>query len=242
VTDPVTQKKLPAGAGNDAGALLRQRLADSYLYLVTPASPGGRDLDEFLPRVLEAGVDMVQLREKDAEAGPLLRWCEVVRRRTSEFGALFIVNDRVDVALAAGADGVHLGQDDLPVAEARRQMGAVPLIGLSTHSERQFVDSLTSGADYAAVGPVYSTPTKPGRPAVGLDLVGFAADRATLPVFAIGAVDESKLARVMEAGGRRVSVVRALTESGDPASVASRMSAALRPRPPGRELRATYLD
>jgi thiamine-phosphate pyrophosphorylase len=108
-------------------------------------------------------------------------------------------------------------------------MGAVALIGLSTHSERQFADALTCGADYAAVGPVYSTPTKPGRPAVGLDLVGFAADRATLPVFAIGAVDETNLARVMEAGARRVSVVRALTESGDPASVANRMSAALRP-------------
>lgn len=230
MSDPAT-KKLPPSAANDAGALLRQRLARSYLYLVTPAAPGGRDLDEFLPRVLEAGVDMVQLRQKDAEAGPLLRWCEIVRRRTTEFGALFLVNDRVDVAIAAGADGVHLGQDDLPVAEARRQMGAVPLIGLSTHSEQQFADALTAGADYAAVGPVYPTPTKPGRPAVGLDLVGFAADRTTLPLFVIGGIDVSNLDRVLEAGATRVSVVRALTESGDPASVAGRMSAALRLRP-----------
>lgn len=239
---PVT-RKLPGAGGNVAAALLRRRLSHSFLYLVTPASPGGRDLDEFLPRVLEAGVDMVQLREKNAEAGPLLRWCEVVRRRTSEFGALFVVNDRVDVAIAAGADGIHLGQDDLPVAEARRQMGDVPLIGLSTHSELQLVDAQTSGADYAAVGPVYSTPTKPGRPAVGLDLVAFAADRATLPLFVIGGVDETNLARVMEAGARRVSVVRALTESEDPASVASRMSAALRPPPSGRSAATpTYLD
>ncbi len=221
-------EKLPRNPAGDASAV-RDRLAAAYLYLVTPAAPRAGELDELLPRVLEAGVDVVQLREKDMEAGPLLRYCEIVRRRTSEFGALFVVNDRVDVAVASGADGVHLGQDDLPPAEARRQLGPAPLIGLSTHSEAQFLAALAAGADYAAVGPVFATPTKPGRPAVGLDLVGFAADRADRPVFVIGGVDPVNLSRVLEAGACRVAVVRAITESADPAAAASLLSAALRP-------------
>jgi thiamine-phosphate pyrophosphorylase len=225
---PPPTQKLPRNEAGDASAV-RNRLAAAYLYLVTPANPQAGDLDELLPRVLEAGVDVVQLREKDAEAGPLLRYCEIVRRRTSEFGALFVVNDRVDVAVASGADGVHLGQDDLPPGEARRQLGPAPLIGLSTHSEAQFLAALAAGADYAAVGPVFATPTKPGRPAVGLDLVGFAADRADRPVFVIGGVDQASLPRVLEAGARRVAVVRAITESADPAAAASLLSAALKP-------------
>lgn len=225
---PPFTEKLPRNPDAEASAV-RSRLAAAYLYLVTPATPLAGDLDELLPRVLEAGVDVVQLREKDTEAGPLLRYCEIVRRRTSEFGALFVVNDRVDVAVASGADGVHLGQDDLPPAEARRQLGPVPLVGLSTHSEAQFLAALAAGADYAAVGPVFATPTKPGRPAVGLDLVGFAADRADRPVFVIGGVDQANLPRVLEAGARRVAVVRAITESADPVAAASLLSAALRP-------------
>jgi thiamine-phosphate pyrophosphorylase len=222
-------EKLPRNPAGDASAL-RDRLAAAYLYLVTPATPRAGNLDELLPTVLEAGVDVVQLREKHMEAGPLLRYCEIVRRRTSEFGALFVDNDRVDVAVACGADGVHLGQDDLPPADARRQLGPVPLIGLSTHSEAQFLAALAAGADYAAVGPVFATPTKPGRPAVGLDLVGFAADRADRPVFVIGGVDPASLSRVLEAGARRVAVVRAIVESADPAAAASLLSSALRPR------------
>ncbi len=220
-------EKLPREAGADASGFLRRRLSRALLYLVTPAAPSGR-LDEFLPRVLEAGVDMVQLREKNMEAGPLLDHCEVVRRRTTEFGALFIVNDRVDVALAAGADGVHLGQDDLPAGEARRQLGPVPLIGLSTHSPAQFMRAWEAGADYAAVGPVFATPTKPGRPAVGLDLVAFSADRAPGPVFAIGGIDAENLSRVVEAGARRIAVVRALTESTNPGEVTRRLGRMLR--------------
>lgn len=222
------QQNLPPKGSADAAAARRERLARAYLYLVTPAAPPAGELNEFLPRVLEAGVDMVQLREKEMEAGPLLRHCETVRRRTQEFGALFIVNDRVDVALAAGADGVHLGQDDLPVDAARRQMGADLIIGLSTHSREQFLAALASGADYAAVGPVYSTPTKPDRPPVGLDLVSYSADRATGPVFVIGGIDSGNLAQVIEAGARRVSVVRALTTSPDPGSAARRLSESLR--------------
>ena len=217
---PPPREHLPRNAAGKTAVLLRDRLSRAHLYLVTPAVPPAGALDEFLPRVLEAGVDIVQLREKDMEAGSLLRHCEVVRRRTAEFGALFIVNDRVDVALAAGADGVHVGQDDLPVDEARRQLGPVPLIGISTHSEGQFLAGLRADTDYVAIGPVFATPTKPGRPAVGLGLVGFASDRATKPVFAIGGIDSANLYQVLEAGARRICVVRALTLSPDPGEAA----------------------
>ncbi|MGH2717567.1 MAG: thiamine phosphate synthase [Actinomycetota bacterium] len=199
---------------------------------MTPGSLRQGSLDGFLARVLEGGVDAVQLRVKELDARPLLRLAEVARRRTEEFGALFIVNDRVDLAIAAGADGVHLGQDDLPVAVARAQLAAAgltgALIGWSTHREAEVLAAGDSGADYIGVGPVYATPTKPGRQAVGLDLVGFASTRASQPLFAIGGVDLSTLPSVIEAGARRVAVVRALTEAEDPGAVARAMSAQLR--------------
>jgi thiamine-phosphate pyrophosphorylase len=211
----------------------RARLETARLYLVTPAAPAAGPLDEFLPRVLEAGVDIVQLREKDMEARRLLRAAEVARRRTLEFGALFVVNDRVDVALAAGADGVHLGQDDLPPEQARRQAGPAMLIGLSTHARAQVTAARGTDADYIAVGPVYPTPTKPGRPAVGVDLVRFAArpDPAgrSIPVFAIGGIDVATLPAVLEAGASRVCVLRALTESTNPAQTARELRAVLAP-------------
>ena len=213
------------------GASRRRRLDAALLYLVTPGEPRSGALDEFLPRVLEAGVDMVQLREKWLEARPLLRLAAVARRRTSEFGALFIVNDRVDLALAAEADGVHIGQEDIPPGEARRQMGPEALIGLSSHSEEQVL-AASPEADYIAVGPVLPTPTKPGRPAVGPGLVRFAAGRAGRPFFAIGGVDHLSLPALLEAGARRVAVVRALTEADDPAAAARRLSEALRRGPP----------
>ena len=213
------------------GALRRTRLDAALLYLVTPGEPRAGALDEFLPRVLEAGVDIVQLREKDLDARPLLRLAAVARRRTTEFGALFIVNDRVDLALAAGADGVHLGQEDIPPGEARRQMGPEALIGLSTHSEEQVLVA-SPEADYIAVGPVLPTPTKPGRPPVGPGLVRFAAGRpGRRPFFAIGGVDLLSLPAVLAAGARRVAVVRALTEADDPAAAARRLSEALRRGP-----------
>jgi thiamine-phosphate pyrophosphorylase len=206
---------------------LRARLQKCLLYLVTPARPAAGPLDWFVPLVLEAGVDIVQLREKDMEAGTLLPFCETVRRRTSELGALFVVNDRVDLALAAAADGVHLGQDDLPYIYARSQMGPDRLIGLSTHSPAQLDAVVTSGADYAAVGPIFETPTKPGRPAVGVEMAALASRTPQLPVFAIGGIDESNVEAVVAAGARRICVVRALTEADDPARVARRLKATL---------------
>lgn len=204
------------------------RLDTALLYLVTPAEPEAGPLDEFLPRVLAAGVDVVQLREKEMEGGPLLRFAAVVRRRTAEFGALFIVNDRIDVAVAAGAEGVHLGQQDLPTEEARRQLGPDGIVGLSTHTHNEVLAASESEADYIGVGPVHATPTKPGRPEVGLELVRFAAERFPRTFYAIGGIDLATLPAVIEAGATRVSVLRALTESEDPGSVARQMKGLLR--------------
>ena len=152
--------------------------------------------------VLEAGADIIQLREKDAEAGDLLRWSEDFRAAADRYGALFVINDRPDVAVAAGADGVHLGQNDLPPAWARRLVGPDMLIGLSTHSAAEF-DAGAPEADYLCVGPLYATPTKPGRPATGLEIVTHAASRERdgteqRPWFAIGGIDVASLP-----GGRR---------------------------------------
>lgn len=223
--EEATEGQTMARLGQE-GRARADRLAGCLLYLVTPGRPAAGELNEFLPRVLEAGVDIVQLREKDAVDRTLLSFCEVVRRRTREFGAAFIVNDRVDVALASGADGVHLGQQDLPAAEARRQMGG-GLIGLSTHSPAQLRAALATEADYAAVGPVFPTPTKPGRPATGCELVRFASAFWQTPVFAIGGIHPGNVGSVIEAGARRVCVVRALTEASDPAEQARRLKSAL---------------
>jgi thiamine-phosphate pyrophosphorylase len=185
------------------------------------------DLEHFLPPVLEAGVDMVQIREKSLEAGQLLPFLEIAKRCTEEFGALLIVNDRVDVAIAADADGVHLGQEDLPPEHARRQMGPGPLIGLSTHAPSEVRDASSRPADYIAVGPIHETPTKPGRRATGLGLIQVAKDSAKVPFFAIGGIDLNTLPAVVEAGASRIVVVRALTEAEDPPSVARRLKSLL---------------
>jgi thiamine-phosphate pyrophosphorylase len=192
----------------------RERLARARLYVVTGAREEQGDLGSFLTAVLEAGADIVQLRAKDAEAGDLLRWSVEFRTAADRYGALFVMNDRPDVAIAAGADGVHLGQNDLPAAIARRLVGPDMLIGLSTHSAAEF-DAGAPEADYLCVGPLFATPTKPGRPATGLELVTHAADRARdgverRPWFAIGGIDDAVLPAVVEAGARRIVVVRAV--------------------------------
>jgi thiamine-phosphate pyrophosphorylase len=192
----------------------RERLARARLYVVTGAREEEGDLAAFLSAVLEAGADIVQLREKGAEAGDLLRWSTEFRAAADRYGALFVINDRPDVAIAAGADGVHLGQNDLPPAVARQLIGPGMLIGLSTHSAAEF-DAGAPEADYLCAGPIYATPTKPGRPATGLEIVTHAADRqrggAELrPWFAIGGIDTALLPRVIEAGATRIVVVRAV--------------------------------
>jgi thiamine-phosphate pyrophosphorylase len=204
----------------------RARLERSRLYLVCGARPGGRDPEPFLRAALAGGVDLVQLREKDATDERVLAAAEAFARACREAGALFLVNDRPDLAVAAGADGVHVGQDDVDVARAREVVGPDRLVGVSTHSPEQ-LDSLDPQADYAAVGPVHATPTKPGRPAVGLEPVRYAAAHARLPWFAIGGIDASNLGAVVAAGARRVVVVRAIAEADDPEAAARTLRAAL---------------
>ncbi|MGH2657607.1 MAG: thiamine phosphate synthase [Actinomycetota bacterium] len=193
----------------------RERLAAARLYVVTGARP---DLGEFLGAILEAGVDVIQLREKEAEAGDLLRWGETFREAGVRHGALFIVNDRPDVAFALDADGVHLGQNDLPPKLAREILGDDAIIGLSTHSSEQW-DVAAPEADYLCIGPVWETPTKPGRPAAGLDAVRHAARSGEVrPWFAIGGITEANLPEVLYAGATRIVVVRAVTTAADPAA------------------------
>jgi thiamine-phosphate pyrophosphorylase len=197
-------------------AARRERLAAARLYLCTPIRP---DLGEFAEAVLAAGVDLLQLRDKQAEAGPLLEAAAVLRAAADRHGALLAVNDRADVALAAGADVLHLGQDDLPMAWARRVLGDGVLLGRSTHDLDQARAAVAEDWDYLAVGPVWPTATKPGRPAVGAALVrAVAALDPPVPWFAIGGIDETNLDEVTGAGATRVVVVRAITAAPDPAA------------------------
>lgn len=208
---------------------LRERLASARLYLCTDAREREGDLPEFLDRVLGAGVDIVQLRHKGLEAARELALLEVFRAACAKHGALLSVNDRADVAYAAGADVLHLGQDDLPAGVAREIIGPGPLLGLSTHAQAETAGAaIAGGVDYFCVGPVWPTPTKPGRPAPGLPLLHYAAGLATSrPWFAIGGINLANLDEVLAAGARRVVVVRALTSAPDPAAAAAEFTARL---------------
>jgi thiamine-phosphate pyrophosphorylase len=199
---------------------LRARLADARLYLCTDARRSLGDLPGFLDAVLGAGVDIVQLREKGLEAGEELAVLEVFADACRRHGRLLAVNDRADVALAAGADVLHLGQDDLPVPVARRILGPDPLIGRSSHSPVQ-ADAVATepGVDYFCAGPVWATPTKPGRPATGPGLLAHVTQTGPArPWFAIGGISLDRLDEVIAAGATRVVVVRAITEADDPAA------------------------
>src|SRR4051812_10203921 len=179
------------------GALDRARL-----YFISDATPGGRPLRDVLPAALRGGVDIFQLRMKDAGDAAILAAAEIAREACAQAGALFVLNDRPDLAAAAGADGAHVGQDDMSLDRARELLGDPGLLlGRSTHTPAQ-VDA-AGGADYVGVGPLNATPTKPGRPAVGPELVRHAAAHATVPFFAIGGIDAATLGGALEAGARR---------------------------------------
>jgi len=185
-------------------------------------------LEGLLAAALAGGVDMVQLRDKEAGDDELLRAAAVFRRLCEEHGALFWLNDRPDLAQACGADGVHVGQDDMPVAEVRGIVGPDVLVGLSTHSPAQLAAALDTGADQLSVGPVYATPTKEGRPATGLDYVRHAAESAgERPWFAIGGIDRDNVRDVAAAGARRIVVVRSIRDADDPREAAAALRAAL---------------
>jgi thiamine-phosphate pyrophosphorylase len=208
----------------------RAALAGARLYLCTDSRVRQGDLADFLDAVLGAGVDIVQLREKGLEARDELRRLETFAAAAERHGTLFAVNDRADVALAAVAPVLHLGQDDLPVEIARRIVGDIPVVGRSTHDPVQ-VDAadIEPGVDYFCAGPAWTTPTKPGRPATGLSLVEHAARTAARPWFAIGGVESlDRVDEVIGRGARRVVVVRAITEADDPAAATRAIAGRLR--------------
>jgi len=193
-------------------------LADRRLYLVAPARP---DLVELIEQAVRGGVDVVQVREKALSDRELLPRLQAARETTRRLGVPLVVNDRPDLAVLCEADFVHVGQDDLPVAAARRfGIG----VGLSTHAPEE-ID--WADADYIGVGPVYATPTKAGRPPVGLELVRYAALHARQPWFAIGGIDQSNVAAVVAAGARRIAVVRAICDAADPERAARALRDAL---------------
>ncbi|RAV18054.1 thiamine phosphate synthase [Mycolicibacterium sp. GF69] len=216
----------------------RERLAAASLYLCTDARRERGDLAEFAEAALAGGVDLIQLRDKaspgERRFGPLearqeLEALEVLADAVRRHDALLAVNDRADIALAAGADVLHLGQDDLPLAMARDIIGARPVIGRSTHDADQVAAAVAEPVDYFCVGPCWPTPTKPGRPAPGLDLVRHAAERGgDKPWFAIGGIDADRLPEVLAAGARRIVVVRAITAAEDPRTAAAQLKAVLR--------------
>lgn len=183
----------------------------SRLYLVTAARP---DLEDFLEAAIRGGVDIVQIRDKRLADGALLEALATARTVTARHNVPLVVNDRPDLALLAGADFVHVGQDDLSVREARR---IAPAVGLSTHSPTHIDEA---EGDYLGVGPVFATPTKPGTPAVGLDLIRYAAGHARQPWYAIGGITTANAADVVDAGAKRLAVVRAIGDAADPERVA----------------------
>jgi thiamine-phosphate pyrophosphorylase len=208
----------------------RERLRRARLYLVIEAAA-----ERVVVPALRGGVDMVQLRDKHAADDAILRAAARFRSVCDEYGALFWLNDRPDLALECGADGVHVGQDDQPVGEVRERVGPNLLIGLSTHTPQQFDSAIRSEADQLSVGPVWETPTKGGRPAAGLDYVRYAAQHGgERPWFAIGGITEANLPDVVAAGARRVVVLRAIRDADDPEAAARALAGAL---PPGGGLR-----
>lgn len=245
-------------ATNDTGDTRegrRARLAAARLYLVCDAAPAGRALRDVLPAAIAGGVDVVQLRVKDSDEDELLAHAREARAICARHGALFVVNDHPSVAAACGADGVHVGQDDMPVAQVRELVGPDMLIGLSTHAPSE-IDAATpapsagavvgaaaapaAGAvaapavgavDYIGVGPVHATPTKLGRPAVGVELVRYAAAHARAPFFAIGGLHAGNVGEVLDAGATRVCVLRAITLAADPERAARELRTQIDRRP-----------
>lgn len=199
-------------------------MRDRRLYLCTPDRV---DLCQFVEACVAGGVDLVQLRDKTLEARPLLARARALQPVCADHGVPFILNDRPDLALEAGADGVHLGQDDAPASLARRILGASAIVGLSTHSRYDLDRSRAEDVDYVSAGPVVPTPTKPGRSGTGPEYVGYAVSRAGRPVFVTGGVSPETVPMLVRAGARHFVVVRYLTESSDPRRSAQRLRAVI---------------
>lgn len=206
-------------APEGAGPLRRERLRTARLYFVCDARPPG-DLEALLRAALTGGVDILQLREKELGRAEIERAAGTFRRVADTFSALFIVNDDSELADICDADGVHVGKHE-EVEAARERMGPEAIVGLSTHSEVEIAGAADLPVDYIAVGPIWETPTKPGRPGVGLELVSHAAEHAPHPFFGIGGIDPGNAEQVVEAGAERLCVVRAIRDAADPEAAAA---------------------
>jgi len=222
---------LGAMATVDQGAERRARLAAARLYLVCGAFPDASELPDLLRGAIVGGVDVVQLRDKHLSDEALVAVANAARALCGRLGALLIVNDRPLLAREVGADGVHVGQDDMPPAEVRELVGPDMLIGLSTHMPAE-IDAIDAElVDYIGVGPIHETPTKPGRPAVGLELIRYARAHSPVPFFAIGGLWESNVAAALDAGAARVCVLRAIADAQDPEAAARAIRDLLDGRP-----------
>jgi thiamine-phosphate pyrophosphorylase len=232
---PPTQKTCVRGLPQMTFMVVQMTIDDARLYLCTDARKTQGDLADFLDAAYAGGVDIIQLRDKTIEAAEELELLEVLRGAGERCGKAWAVNDRADLAALSMAPVFHVGQKDLAPLSARRFVGEKTVIGLSSHTPEQISAAIAApGLDYFCVGPVWATPTKPGRAAVGLDLVRFAADAVSAaasirPWFAIGGVDLSNVEQVVAAGASRVVVVRAITEADDPAESARALKALLPP-------------
>lgn len=245
-TAPSTSTAPSAGPDASGGGAARGSLSSARLYLCTDARRDRGDFADFVDAAFAGGVDIIQLRDKAIEAAEELELLEVLNAAAARHGRLWAVNDRADIAVLSGAPVFHIGQKDLPLASARTLIGKTGKIGLSTHTAGQVDGAITAsaagagadgGLDYFCVGPVWATPTKPGRAAVGFDLVKYAAGAVreagsvpgagTVPWFAIGGIGLDNIEQVAQAGADRVVVVRAITEASDPAAAAAALLAAL---------------
>jgi thiamine-phosphate pyrophosphorylase len=211
------------------GELRRQRLRWTRLYFVCEARPHGREPEALLNAALGPGAGMVELRDRELPRNVIERSGQTFRRLADTYSALFIVNDDPHLAVELRADGVHVGQDDMDPAEARRIVGQDAIVGLSTHSAEQIAAAADAPVDYISVGPIWETPTKAGRPATGLDLIRTASEAAEQPWFAIGGIDPGNVEQVIAAGAQRICVVRAIRDAEDPRAAATALLRAVDP-------------
>lgn len=198
------------------------KLSDKKLYLVTN-SDEFKSEDDFLNAIasaLEGGIDILQLREKSMAANKVLELGKKIKQLCLQYDTTFIINDRIDIALLVEADGVHLGQDDLDVASAKKILGPNAIVGISTHAPEQALKAVENGADYIGVGPVFATPTKKGRIPVGLEYVKWAAENIEIPFFAIGGIDSKNVSEVLDTGAEKIAVVRAIINADSPQKAA----------------------
>jgi thiamine-phosphate pyrophosphorylase len=211
------------------GELRRQRLRWARLYFVCEARPHGRDPEALLNAAMAPGAGMVELRDRELPRNVVERAGQTFRRLADTYSALFIVNDDPHLASELRADGVHVGQDDMDPAEARRIVGPNAIVGLSTHSAQQIAAAADAPVDYISVGPIWETPTKAGRPATGLELIRTASEIERRPWFAIGGIDPGNVAEVVAAGAERICVVRAIRDAEDPRAAATALFQAVDP-------------